>query len=62
MENFLQAPRQVVGFHVLIFYINVFNKPRRTPFMVKRAIHIIYKITLGLLLRLLIKQDGILLV
>ena len=62
MRNFLQDPRQMAGFHGLNIYINWFNKPQKTPFMGKRSIHIINKITLGLFLRLLIEQDGILLV
>ena len=52
----------MAGFHGLNIYINGFNKPQKTPFMGKRSIHIINKITLGLFLRLLIEQDGILLV
>jgi hypothetical protein len=35
MRDFLHEPRQVAGFHGLIFYINVFNKPLKTLLMGK---------------------------
>jgi hypothetical protein len=61
IRDFVQNPRQVAVLHGLIFHMNAFNTPRKAPFMGKRSIHIINKISLGLFLRLLIKQDGILL-
>jgi hypothetical protein len=29
MSNFFDEPRQAAGFHFLIYYINVFNKPHK---------------------------------
>jgi len=38
MRDFFAEPRHAAGFHTLIFYINVFNNPRRTQLSGKRSI------------------------